>query len=124
MVEFRKKLEPHLSAIALYVARYTLCRVHESLRSTLAMAVGVSDRVWPIGAGEGVPQRCRREVRARNREFIAPASGRLHRYLPKSLADFLEAMRSLRQSVSNNSDFHSRNKRTRPQGPGSFLGHS
>jgi len=26
-----------------------LCRVHESLRSTSAMALGVADRVWTIG---------------------------------------------------------------------------
>jgi hypothetical protein len=41
---FSKKLEPHLSA----VAHYNLCRVHESLRSTPAMALGIADRVWTI----------------------------------------------------------------------------
>lgn len=45
---FSKKLEPHCAAISLYVAHYNLCRVHESLRSTPAMALGVADRVWTI----------------------------------------------------------------------------
>jgi IS1 family transposase len=46
---FSKKLEPHCAAVALYVAHYNLCRVHESLRSTPAMALGIADRVWTIG---------------------------------------------------------------------------
>ena len=47
---FSKKLEPHCAAVSLYVAHYNLCRVHESLRSTPAMALGVADRVWTIAA--------------------------------------------------------------------------
>jgi IS1 family transposase len=43
---FSKKLEPHCAAVSLYVAFYNLCRVHESLRSTPAMALGIADRVW------------------------------------------------------------------------------
>jgi len=35
--------------VALHVAFYNLCRVHESLRSTPAMALGIADRVWTIG---------------------------------------------------------------------------
>jgi len=46
---FSKKLEPHCAAVSLYVAHYNLCRVHESLRSTPAMALGIADRVWTIG---------------------------------------------------------------------------
>ncbi len=46
---FSKRLECHLAAIALHVAFYNLVRVHESLRSTLAMALGIADRVWTIG---------------------------------------------------------------------------
>jgi IS1 family transposase len=46
---FSKKLEPHLTAVALHVAFYNLCRVHEALRSTPAMALGIADRVWTIG---------------------------------------------------------------------------
>lgn len=46
---FSKRLECHLAAVALHVAFYNLCRVHESLRSTPAMALGIADRVWTIG---------------------------------------------------------------------------
>ncbi|MFZ3351696.1 MAG: transposase [Xanthobacteraceae bacterium] len=46
---FSKRLECHLAAVALHVAFYNLCRVHESLRSTLAMALGIAARVWAIG---------------------------------------------------------------------------
>jgi IS1 family transposase len=46
---FSKKLENHAAAISLYVAYYNLCRVHESLRSTPAMALGIAERVWTIG---------------------------------------------------------------------------
>ena len=37
------------AAVSLYVAHYNLCRVHETLRSTPAQALGVADRVWTIG---------------------------------------------------------------------------
>ena len=47
-IGFSKKLEPHALAVSLYVAHYNLCRVHESLRSTPAMALGITDRVWTI----------------------------------------------------------------------------
>lgn len=46
---FSKKLENHASAVSLYVAHYNLCRVHESLRQTPAMALGISDRAWSLG---------------------------------------------------------------------------
>jgi len=50
-----KKLDNHLAAVALYVAHYNLCRVHEALtpnvrhQTTPAMAVGIADHVWSIG---------------------------------------------------------------------------
>ncbi len=46
---FSKKLENHAAAVALYVAHYNLCRVHEALRITPAMQLGVTDHVWTIG---------------------------------------------------------------------------
>lgn len=46
---FSKKLENHAAAVALYVAHYNLCRVHEALRITPAMAIGVTDHIWTIG---------------------------------------------------------------------------
>lgn len=45
---FSKKLANHQAAIALHVAHYNLCRVHETLRCTPAMALGVTDHVWSI----------------------------------------------------------------------------
>jgi IS1 family transposase len=46
---FSKKLENHAAAVGLYVAHYNLCRVHEALRMTPAMALGVTDHIWTIG---------------------------------------------------------------------------
>jgi hypothetical protein len=46
---FSKKLENHIAAVALYVAHYNFCRVHETLRITPAMQLGVTDHVWTIG---------------------------------------------------------------------------
>lgn len=46
---FSKKLDNHRAAIALYIAWYNLCRVHETLRCTPAMALGVTDHIWTIG---------------------------------------------------------------------------
>jgi IS1 family transposase len=47
---FSKKLDNHVAAVALYVAHYNLCRVHEALKATPAKALGVADRAWTIGA--------------------------------------------------------------------------
>src|SRR6202023_550081 len=46
---FSKKLENHEAAVALYVAHYNLCRVHETLRVTPAMQLGITDHIWSIG---------------------------------------------------------------------------
>ncbi len=46
---FSKKLRNHRAAVALYVAHYNLCRVHETIRMTPAMALGVTDHIWDIG---------------------------------------------------------------------------
>jgi IS1 family transposase len=46
---FSKKLDNHAASVSLYVAHYNLCRPHESLRMTPAMALGITDRVWSIG---------------------------------------------------------------------------
>jgi hypothetical protein len=45
---FSKKLRNHKAAVALYVAHYNLCRVHETLRITPAMALGITDHVWSV----------------------------------------------------------------------------
>jgi IS1 family transposase len=46
---FSKKLDNHCAAISLYVAHYNLCRIHESLRTTPAVQLGITDRVWALG---------------------------------------------------------------------------
>lgn len=44
-----KKVENHEAAVALFVGHYNLCRVHETLRATPAMALGLTRRAWSIG---------------------------------------------------------------------------
>jgi IS1 family transposase len=43
-----KKFEAHCAAIALYATHYNFCRVHEALRITPAMHLGITDHVWTI----------------------------------------------------------------------------
>ena len=51
---FSKKLENHCAAVALYAAHYNFCRVHEALRITPAMQLGVTDHViWGGYQGQG-----------------------------------------------------------------------
>jgi IS1 family transposase len=45
---FSKKFEHHCAAIALYATHYNFCRVHETLRITPAMQLGITDHVWTI----------------------------------------------------------------------------
>jgi hypothetical protein len=40
---------PHCAAVSLYEAYYSLGRVHEAVRSTPAMGLGIAERVWSIG---------------------------------------------------------------------------
>jgi hypothetical protein len=46
---YSKKLANHKAAIGLHIGHYDFCRVHETLRTTPAMAIGVTDHVWSIG---------------------------------------------------------------------------
>lgn len=45
---FSKKIDCHLAAVSLHVAFYNLCRTHEALRMTPAMALGLTDKVWAV----------------------------------------------------------------------------
>jgi hypothetical protein len=45
---FSKKIDNHVAAIALYFVFYNFCRTHKSLRTSPAMAAGVSDRLWSL----------------------------------------------------------------------------
>ena len=46
---FSKKLRNHMAAVALFIAHYNLCRVHETIRMTPAMMIGVADHIWSVG---------------------------------------------------------------------------
>jgi IS1 family transposase len=45
---FSKKAENHRAAVALHLAHYNFVRLHKSLRTSPAMAAGVSDRLWTL----------------------------------------------------------------------------
>jgi IS1 family transposase len=45
---FSKKAENHAAAVALHIVHYNLCRWHETLRWTPAMALKVTDHIWSI----------------------------------------------------------------------------
>jgi IS1 family transposase len=45
---FSKKIENHAAAVALHMLHYNFVRIHQTLRTTPAMAAGVSDRLWEI----------------------------------------------------------------------------
>jgi IS1 family transposase len=45
---FSKKVENHAHAVSLHFAYYNFCKIHTSLRTTPAMAAGVTDRLWEI----------------------------------------------------------------------------
>jgi hypothetical protein len=46
---FSKKLDNHCAAVALYVAHYNFCRMHEALKTTPAKAIGLTDKTWSVG---------------------------------------------------------------------------
>jgi hypothetical protein len=45
---FGKSLDHLKAAIALYMAWYNFCRVHQTLRVTPAMEAGITDHIWPV----------------------------------------------------------------------------
>jgi len=45
---FSKNYLNHCAAVALYVMHYNFCRVHEALRVTPAMQLGITDHIWTI----------------------------------------------------------------------------
>lgn len=48
-LRYRPATPPAGTRPSLYVAHYNLCRVHEALRTTPAVALGITDRSWTIG---------------------------------------------------------------------------
>jgi hypothetical protein len=51
---FSKKVENHAYAVALFAFYYNFVRIHKTLRTTPAMAAGVTARLWEIGDIVGV----------------------------------------------------------------------
>lgn len=45
---FSKKLRNHKAALALFFAYYNYCRVHTTLKTTPAVAAGLTDHVWTV----------------------------------------------------------------------------
>lgn len=45
---FSKKVENHAHAVALYFVHYNFARIHGTLKTTPAMAAGLSDHVWSL----------------------------------------------------------------------------
>jgi IS1 family transposase len=46
---FSKKVENHAHSVALHYMHYNFCRIHKTLRTSPAMAAGVSAKLWSIG---------------------------------------------------------------------------
>jgi hypothetical protein len=38
----------HIHTVAIHAVHYNFARIHKTLRITLAMALGLSDRVWSL----------------------------------------------------------------------------
>jgi hypothetical protein len=45
---FSKKVENHAHSVALFAMYYNFVRIHKTLRTTPAMAAGVTDRLWEM----------------------------------------------------------------------------
>jgi IS1 family transposase len=45
---FSKKVENHAHAVALHMMYYNFVRIHKTLKTTPAMAAGVTDRLWEV----------------------------------------------------------------------------
>jgi len=46
--KWSKKIEKHTAAIALHMMHYIIVRIHQTLRTTPAMAAGVTNRLWEM----------------------------------------------------------------------------
>ena len=45
---FSKKVENHAAAVSLHFMHYNFCRIHSTLKTTPAVAAGVSDHIWKL----------------------------------------------------------------------------
>jgi IS1 family transposase len=44
-----KRLPNHVASVSLFMMHYNFCRVHETTRTTPAVALGIADHAWSIG---------------------------------------------------------------------------
>jgi hypothetical protein len=51
---FSKKMENHAHAMALHFFYYNFVRIHKTLKTSPAMAAGVTDRLWEVADMVGV----------------------------------------------------------------------
>ena len=51
---FSKKLENHVSAVALHMMYYNFCRIHSTLQVTPAMEAGIADRLMDVSDIVGI----------------------------------------------------------------------
>lgn len=51
---FSKKIENHAHSVAMFAMYYNFVRIHKTLRTTPAMAAGITSRLWEIGDIVGV----------------------------------------------------------------------
>ena len=51
---FSKKVENHAHSVAMFAMYYNFVRIHKTLRTTPAMAAGITSRLWEIGDIVGV----------------------------------------------------------------------
>ena len=45
---FSKKIENLIYSVSLHFMYYNYCRIHQTLRVTPAMEIGISDHIWSI----------------------------------------------------------------------------
>jgi hypothetical protein len=45
---FSKKIDNHIASVALTYFAYNFIKIHRTLRTTPAMAAGVTDRLWEV----------------------------------------------------------------------------
>lgn len=60
---FSRKLENHDAAVALYYFAYDFIKIHGTLRTTPAMAAGVTDRLWEVSDPVALLEASERGVR-------------------------------------------------------------
>jgi hypothetical protein len=63
---FSKKFENHVHMVALYTVFYNWTKIHKTLRTTPAMAAGLTERVWDMADVVAMIERAKAPVPALN----------------------------------------------------------